>query len=64
MQISADSPDRSECSDSPNKASCVFSKMPYPECYCNRLSSANISKIVKFCMDDFESCRIYTEWSK
>ena len=38
---------------------CPHVKDPFPNCYCTRLSSANVAKMVKYCGGKYKECEIY-----
>jgi hypothetical protein len=38
---------------------CMFLNAPFPECYCMNIRSTNITKILNFCADAYQSCQIY-----
>lgn len=38
---------------------CVFTRKPFPECYCMTISSQNIHKMLDFCAGDYHQCPVY-----
>ena len=56
MQVS---PDGSGIDIDVHKQLCVYTQMPFADCYCNKLTSANVPRVIKYCMADYESCPIF-----
>ncbi len=59
MQVSSNYSDGSDCGIDIHKKLCVFTRSPFADCYCNKLTSANVPRVIKYCMADFESCPIF-----
>lgn len=59
MEIKTDTMESSEAAEPQQRLMCSFLKKPFPECYCMRLSSMNIPKILEFCAGEFKFCHIY-----
>lgn len=42
-----------------NDTFCPFIKSPRPECYCVDMNNRKINLAMRFCMRDYQTCRIY-----
>ena len=45
-----------------NKKYCPLIKREYRECYCNNLTSRNISLATYYCSKNFKQCSIYKKY--